>query len=178
MNLFQLASILLGLLGAVFGFQSGLEALSWPGAVAGASLGLVAGWILGGALVGLAFLIAIRFERIRVHLLLKPHFGKYWLKSRDSNWTALRDTLPPGSQVHGQCVAEMYFGWFFDTGHRFPALLNRIQTTSQLSRTPEYDPEKHRLLVHQYDDHERTISLRIEDTDRESDPASNSTLTR
>jgi hypothetical protein len=158
-TLFHVSGLLFAVGFAVLGAMAGATRFGMLGALLGVPAGLVLGWFVGVAVVGLAFYVAIVAERLRHRRSLQSEFGRYWSHRRRRDWRSLRNRLRVGTPVSGRVVRSFYHGAILDIGEQFPARLSKLR----MPNTPdEWHPSSESMLsavVCHFDDFERIVEL-------------------
>ena len=137
----------------------GYAQFGWIGLAGGVFIGIAAGLTAPIAATALAFFVGIWPQRMQQHRDLRQFFGRYWARSRASEWQTLMTRLSVGGTVSGEVVASYYYGIFVDTGHGFPARLAVLNSKSGIDGPQPALGDVVSASVREFDAWERFIEL-------------------
>ena len=136
MNTFELSGCCFAFAGATLGSLAGLRYGGPLGALGGAAVGLVGGFIAGWTFVEASFAFGILADRRKRRAALRPHFGRYYVSDKSAEWGKLTASIRIGDSVTGLVVAKFYWGVALDIGG-FPGLLAKLRFAEPFSENPE-----------------------------------------
>jgi hypothetical protein len=124
-TLIELLTVTVTMAGALSGAIHGSERAGWPGALAGAPLGIVIAWAVLAFFFACLFGPLIYMERRARRKELRPHFGTFWKRSEAAAWRQASASLVPGTLVRGSVVVSGFGEVTIDLGCGFPAVLGQ-----------------------------------------------------